>query len=130
MEITFCDLRCKEVINIVDGKSLGHIIDLVFETNTARVLGIVVPNERNFFSIFRSNQDIFIPYGRICKIGKDVILVQMSPLVTSALENKNAKTNNKKSANIAEVNTQDNNFYNPNYNYNENADVLDNSQIQ
>ncbi len=129
MEITFCDLRCKEVINIVDGKSLGHIIDLVFETNTARVLGIVVPNERNFFSIFRSNQDIFIPYGRICKIGKDVILVQMSPLVTSALENKNAKTNNKKPANIAEVNTQDNNFYNTNYNYNENADILDNSQI-
>ena len=59
MEISFCDLRAKEVVNICDGKLLGNIVDLVFDSCSARITGIVVPGERNFFSFFKNNQDIF-----------------------------------------------------------------------
>ena len=78
MELSFCDLRTKEVINVSDGRRLGNVIDMIFETNTACVTGIVVPASRNFFNLFRNNSDIFIPYRRIVKIGKDVVLVEIN----------------------------------------------------
>ena len=46
MEATFLELRCKEVVNILDGRRLGHIIDMVFELGSARVLGFIVPGEK------------------------------------------------------------------------------------
>ena len=80
MELSFCELRVKEVVNICDGKRLGNIIDLTFDSACARVTGIVVPAEKTFLSLFKSNNDIFIPYNRIRKIGKDVILVELTPI--------------------------------------------------
>ena len=82
MELSFCELRAKEVVNICDGKRLGNIIDLTFSSRTGVVTGIVVPFGKGLFSILKSNQDIFIPYNRIVKIGKDVILVELSPTTT------------------------------------------------
>ncbi len=79
MELSFCDLRAKEVINICDGRRLGNIIDLIIDCVCARVVGIVVPCDKGFFNFFKANQDIFIPWNRICKIGKDVILVELTP---------------------------------------------------
>ena len=79
MEVSFCALRAKEVVNICDGKRLGNIIDMVIETKTARVVGIVVPGDKRYFGLFRASNDIFIPYHRICKIGRDVILVELTP---------------------------------------------------
>ena len=48
MEISFCDLKKKEVINIADGKRLGRTIDVVFAVPSGRVCGIVVPGDNNF----------------------------------------------------------------------------------
>ncbi len=79
MELSFCELRAKEVVNICDGKRLGNIIDLTFSSRTGEVSGIVVPYGKGLFSILKNNQDIFIPFSRIVKIGKDVILVELTP---------------------------------------------------
>ena len=78
METSFSEIRSKLVVNIVDGKKLGHIIDIVFDQNSAKILGFVVPGHKSFLSIFKTKEDIFIPYGCICKIGSDTILVQLS----------------------------------------------------
>jgi len=78
MEVTFCELRAKEVVNIYDGRCLGNITDIVIDTSCARVLGIIVPKERKMFSLFKANSDFFIPYNRICKIGQDIILVELT----------------------------------------------------
>ena len=75
MEESFCNLRTKEVINISNGKSLGFIIDLVFDIKCARILGFVVPNKNSIFNIFSKNNETFIPYQCVCKIGEDVVLV-------------------------------------------------------
>jgi len=80
METSFTELRSKIVVNLVDGRKLGHIIDIVFEQNSAKILGIIVPSCRNMWSIFRSREDIFIPYHCICKIGMDTILVELNAL--------------------------------------------------
>lgn len=79
MELSFCELRAKEVVNICDGKRLGNIIDLTFSSRSGEVTGIVVPFGKGLFSILKNNQDIFIPFARIVKIGKDVILVELTP---------------------------------------------------
>ncbi|MCL2540475.1 MAG: YlmC/YmxH family sporulation protein [Firmicutes bacterium] len=79
MELSFCDLRCKEVVNLVDGRCLGHVIDLVFEQCCGKVLGIVVPGLKRG-SFFRVREDIFIPYHQVCKIGADMILVELNPI--------------------------------------------------
>ncbi|MBQ3158083.1 MAG: YlmC/YmxH family sporulation protein [Clostridia bacterium] len=77
MEINFSFLRTKEVINIYDGKRLGRIIDVSFEKETGRVLGVVVPAIKK---VFKKSEDIFIPLELIKKIGEDVILVKLSPI--------------------------------------------------
>lgn len=78
MELSFCDLRAKEVVNMCDGSNLGNIIDLIFDTTCARITGLVVPAEKSFLNIFKNNNDIFIPYKCIRKIGTDIILVELT----------------------------------------------------
>lgn len=77
METTFCELRGKEVINVSDGKRLGRIIDIVFETNCGKVLGFIVPCYNRSWNIFKNADDIFIPFNNVCKFGDDVILVNV-----------------------------------------------------
>ena len=77
METSFQELKSKQVVNTVDGKCLGHISDIVFDVVTACALGFVVPQSAGFWSIFKGNKDIFIPFNCVCKIGVDVILVEL-----------------------------------------------------
>jgi len=78
METTFLELKCKQVINVVDGKTLGRIIDIVLDIKTCKVLGLIVPSPTSgWLSCFRSGKEIFIPFDCICKIGVDVILVEL-----------------------------------------------------
>ncbi|HPG92677.1 MAG TPA: YlmC/YmxH family sporulation protein [Clostridia bacterium] len=77
MNVTFCELRSKDVVNVIDGKRMGRVVDLVFCCNGCKVLGIVVPNERR---LFRCKDEIFIPWSHIQKIGTDVILVSLIPI--------------------------------------------------
>lgn len=89
MENSFSELRSKLVVNLVDGKKLGHIIDLIFEQSTAKILGVIVPGSRGFLSLFKSKEDIFIPYHCICKIGEDTVLVQLTPTIFSSKHQQN-----------------------------------------
>ena len=77
MEISFVELRQKVVVNVADGKNLGHIIDAIFDDCYGKLLGFVVPGIKRGF--FKSQNDIFISYQNICKIGVDVILVELLP---------------------------------------------------
>ena len=81
MELTFNDLRAKEVINTQDGKRLGRVCDLVFCYPENRILGIVVPGGRNF--VFK-REEFFIDLRNVVKIGEDVVLVNVAPFKKSA----------------------------------------------
>lgn len=77
MESTFLELRCKEVVNVVDGKRLGHIVDIVFDLQSAKICGLVIPNNKSFWNVFKNGQDVFIPFSQVVKIGEDTILVEL-----------------------------------------------------
>ena len=78
MEVSFLELKSKQVINTVDGKCLGHISDVIFDAVTAKTLGFVVPSgSGGFLGLFKSSKDLFIPFDCVCKIGVDVILVEL-----------------------------------------------------
>ncbi|MCL2861032.1 MAG: YlmC/YmxH family sporulation protein [Firmicutes bacterium] len=73
-EMSFLELRSKEVINVIDGRRLGRVCDVILGGHKGHLKGIVVPFSRRFF--FKS-QDIFIPFECIDKIGEDAILVRV-----------------------------------------------------
>lgn len=78
MQTSFLELKNRNVINTVDGKNLGHITDVVFDVVCAKALGFVVPQNCNgFWGLFKNNKDLFIPFDCVCKIGVDVILVEL-----------------------------------------------------
>ena len=73
MDISYNELKSKEIINLADGKKLGHVIDVIFDSVNGKVRGIVVPGEKKFF---RKSEDIFIPLEKVRKIGDDVVLIR------------------------------------------------------
>jgi YlmC/YmxH family sporulation protein len=95
VESSFIELRCKEVVNILDGRKLGHIVDIVFDLCSSRILGFVVPGERTGWNLFKNSSQLFIPYGCIVKIGEDAILIDMPgqapPINPYVLSNKDNK---------------------------------------
>ena len=74
MEMSFSELRQKEVINTADGRKLGKICDMVFCYPENKILGFVVPGSRSFGS---KKTDFFIDFKNIVKIGDDVVLVNV-----------------------------------------------------
>ena len=74
--MAFGELRCKEVVNVIDGKSLGRVVDIIFSRHSSKVVGFIVPGDRKF-RLMKRREDMFIPFDRICKIGIDVILVEL-----------------------------------------------------
>lgn len=76
MELSFSELRTKEVVNTQDGKKLGKICDLLFCYPENKVFGFVVPGGKSGF--FRK-EERFIAMKNIVRIGEDVILVNLPP---------------------------------------------------
>ena len=78
MELTFSELKKRDVINIVDGKSLGRIVDLRLRFPEGKLSGIYVPGRKTgFFSRIFDKSTIYVDESRIIKIGGDVILVNL-----------------------------------------------------
>ncbi len=75
-DMTFTDLRSKDLINSSDGKRLGKACDIVFDCVTGKIRGIVAPYGKK--SYFGKGQDIFIPFKCILKIGEDIVLVDVN----------------------------------------------------
>lgn len=73
MDISYNDLKTKEIVNLCDGSKMGHVVDILFDSETSKVSGIVAPGEKR---IFKKSDDVFIPIEKIRRIGDDVILVR------------------------------------------------------
>ncbi len=91
MEISYTELRSKDVVNLLNGTKMGKIIDIIVDGNGKKVLGIVVPGIRK---IFKNNEDIFIPWENISKIGTDIILVDIElATATNVVRKQNCNSN-------------------------------------
>lgn len=77
METSFTDLRNKQVINVLTGRLLGNVCDIIFDLRCNNILGLIVPGTKSTFNFFKPCQEIFVPLSCICKVGEDVILVEV-----------------------------------------------------
>ena len=75
--ISFCELRRKEVINLRDGARLGAVCDLEVDLCSGTVCSIVVPGPPKMWGLLKSDEELVIPFRKINKIGDDVILVDI-----------------------------------------------------
>lgn len=69
------DFRHKEVINITTGERLGFISDVDIDLEKGTVCAVILPGKRRFFGFLPPEEDIFIPWKNIRKIGEEIILV-------------------------------------------------------
>lgn len=75
-QYSFSELASKQVVNVADGRELGHVCDIVF-TACGRVTGLTVPGKKSFFKTLTNSENLFVPWCNIIKIGSDVILVEL-----------------------------------------------------
>ena len=68
------DLQNKDIVNMLDGKKIGNIIDAKFNVSTGNIEKLIIEPSKSLFSL--KNNSMEIDYNRIKKIGEDVILIE------------------------------------------------------
>lgn len=76
MSISTEELKEKEVINILSGEKLGYADDFEIDTETGKVIALVILGRNRFFGLFGREENIIIPFSEIKLIGHDTILVE------------------------------------------------------
>ena len=77
MEIRLRELECKEVVCISDGSRLGFVCDVIIDVPEGCVKAIVVPGRGKMGGLMGSADEFVIPWSCICRIGGDIILVDV-----------------------------------------------------
>lgn len=71
------ELQDKDVINVIDGKKIGNIIDIIID-NDGTMKGLIIEKSKFLISMFTAKDEIEISWKQIEKIGEDVILVKVN----------------------------------------------------
>ena len=77
MGMRISELECKEVVCISDGSRLGYVCDVIFEQCEGTVKAIVVPGRGKMAGLVAGHEEFVIPWDCICRIGGDIILVDV-----------------------------------------------------
>ncbi len=73
------DLQSKEIVNTIDGRNIGTIIDVKIDERTGSILSFVVePTNKKMLSFLNRGEDKEVSWQNIERIGEDVILVRMN----------------------------------------------------
>jgi len=75
--IKLSDLKTRDVVNILDGRKLGHITDIELDLEIGKVVAIILPGRVRGFGFFIKREELVIPWKKIIRIGRDVILVEV-----------------------------------------------------
>lgn len=76
--IKISEIHSKDIVNISDGKVLGHIGDLDINLKTGAVESIIIGGTGKMLTFLGGKEtEIVIPWNNIVKIGSDVILVRI-----------------------------------------------------
>ena len=89
MSCCLSDLREKEVVNTCTGQRLGYVQDVEIDLCAGRLTAILLPGECHGF--FQKSADLRIPWDKIERIGRDMILVALAELPCCAMEEKEKK---------------------------------------
>lgn len=72
------DLQDKDIINLIDGRKIGKIIDAVIDDN-GNILTFVIQKTK-LFNIIPGSSEIEVKWEQIKTIGSDVILIDIKNL--------------------------------------------------
>ena len=72
------DIQNKDVVNIIDGKLVGNIIDIMINSSNGIMESLIIEKSKFFVSLFSNKNEIEIKWNQIEKIGEDVILVRIN----------------------------------------------------
>ena len=76
--MSFSEIRRKDVVNICDGKKLGKPIDLVLNDSACAEALVVPGRSGGLLGLLRQDREgCVIPWGRVRRVGDDVILVEI-----------------------------------------------------
>ena len=76
MDCRMDDLRNKQVVCIKDGKVLGYVSDIEFDTENGNLTALIIYGKLRFFGLFGREEDICIPWENIAVIGEETVLVE------------------------------------------------------
>lgn len=71
------ELKQKEVINTNTCKSMGCPVDVEFNPCNGQITALIVPGPGKFCGFLGHDCEFFIPWNCICRIGEDIILVEI-----------------------------------------------------
>lgn len=74
MELSFLQLKQKDVVSVSDGKNLGKVCDVTLTFPERGWLGITVTGCKGFK--LTNKRELFIPVNQIIKVGEDAVLVK------------------------------------------------------
>lgn len=72
------DLQNKAIVNILDGKNIGSIIDVKIDEASGNIVSFIIEPSKTFLTFRGKGKDTEIKWNSIAKIGEDVILVKMN----------------------------------------------------
>ncbi|HET6871618.1 MAG TPA: YlmC/YmxH family sporulation protein [Sporolactobacillaceae bacterium] len=70
------EFQAKEVVNVENGKRLGHIGDLDVNLTSGKIEHLIIPGAGKMLGLLGRENDVVIPWRNIVRIGDDVILVR------------------------------------------------------
>ena len=76
MFTSFEEICEKEIINTVDGSSLGFASDIIFDSETRKITALIIKEKTKFFGFFGREEGFSISWDKIETVGKDTILVK------------------------------------------------------
>ncbi|MDT8859109.1 YlmC/YmxH family sporulation protein [Alkalihalobacillus sp. MEB130] len=72
------ELQVKDIVNMDNGKRLGHLTDLEINLKTGAIDALVINSSGKMMGLFgKESEEVVIPWKNIIRIGSDVILVEV-----------------------------------------------------
>ncbi|WP_078554822.1 YlmC/YmxH family sporulation protein [Bacillus alkalicellulosilyticus] len=74
------ELQAKDIVNIENGKRLGHLGDIDINLSSGQIDALIINGTGKMMSFFSKEDELVIPWANIEKIGSDCILVRVADL--------------------------------------------------
>ena len=71
------DLQNKDIVNTMDGRNVGNIIDVKIDQISGSIVSLVVEPNKKMLSFMNRGVEEEISWKNIERIGEDVILVRL-----------------------------------------------------
>lgn len=76
------ELRCKEVINVLDGSRYGYVGDAEVDLESGQIRALIVPGRLRLFGLLGREPERIFPWSAVRRFGEDIILVEEEALTS------------------------------------------------